>query len=213
VYELGDVKVLRRYRDGGPVKREAEVMAYLTGLGYPVPTVLGVNGPDLVMERVTGPTMAETMASGALTPDAAQRILADLHARLHALRPRVGAEPGDRVLHLDLHPENVLMSPRGPVVIDWANTIEGPAEYDVAVTALIYAEVAVNPEHPYAGLAGSALKSFLGYAGVPSTPMIARALALRSTDPALSVAEKSRLPEAVSQIHATSAIRRRPTSP
>jgi hypothetical protein len=97
------------------------------------------------------------------------------------------------------------MSPRGPVVIDWTNAIEGPAEYDVAVTALIYGEVAVDPSHPLADLAGTALTAFLGYAGVPAAAMIDRALALRAANPTLSAAEKSRLPQAVALIYGAAA--------
>ena len=38
---------------------------------------------------------------------------------------------GDRFLHLDLHPLNVIMSARGPIVIDWANASRGEALTDV----------------------------------------------------------------------------------
>jgi aminoglycoside phosphotransferase (APT) family kinase protein len=41
---------------------------------------------------------------------------------------------GDRLVHLDLHPENVLLSPNGPVVIDWSNAARGDADDDVALT-------------------------------------------------------------------------------
>ena len=40
-------------------------------------------------------------------------------ARAHGLT-------GDRVLHIDLHPENVIISPAGPVVIDWSGASAGP---------------------------------------------------------------------------------------
>jgi Ser/Thr protein kinase RdoA (MazF antagonist) len=47
--------------------------------------------------------------------------------------------PGDRVLHLDLHPGNIMMTSRGPVVIDWSNQAAGPAGADVAIAYLIMA--------------------------------------------------------------------------
>ena len=52
-------------------------------------------------------------------------MLADLHDRLHEIAgpdwlPGM-PDGGDRLLHLDLHPLNVIMSPNGPVVIDWPN--------------------------------------------------------------------------------------------
>jgi len=46
---------------------------------------------------------------------------------------------GDRLLHLDLHPLNVIMSPQGPVVIDWPNARCGDPMADVAVTYALVA--------------------------------------------------------------------------
>lgn len=184
---------MRRLREGWPAERETATMTYVGGLGYPVPHVISATGPDIVMRRIDGPTMVQAFASGALDVDEGQRMLADLHDRLHALP----TPSGQSVLHLDLHPENVILSADGPVVIDWSNAIEGPPGYDIAVTALIYAEVACDPESPYNAFAGSALTSFLRYAGVPEPEMVKRALALRSGNPTLSAVEKSRLPQAV----------------
>jgi aminoglycoside phosphotransferase (APT) family kinase protein len=45
----------------------------------------------------------------------------------------------DAILHLDLHPDNVILSPTGPVVIDWRNTRRGDGAVDVATTWLILA--------------------------------------------------------------------------
>ena len=44
---------------------------------------------------------------------------------------------GDRLVHLDLHPLNVILSSRGPVVIDWANAARGEGLSDVAVTYVL----------------------------------------------------------------------------
>jgi hypothetical protein len=38
------------------------------------------------------------------------RLLADLHDRLHALPALLSRDPDARVLHLDLHPGNVLLA-------------------------------------------------------------------------------------------------------
>ena len=46
---------------------------------------------------------------------------------------------GERLLHLDFHPDNVLLSQRGPVVIDWANARAGDPALDVAMTWVICA--------------------------------------------------------------------------
>lgn len=197
VFDLEDGTVLRRFREGWPAEAEAATMIYVASLGYPVPQVKSVSGADIVMRRVDGPTMAAAFATGALDVVEGQRILAELHGRLHALPPQTGAEP---LLHLDLHPENVLMSADGPVVIDWSNAVPGPAGYDVAVTAIIYAEIAVDAEHAYCDVARIALPAFLRYAGVPGPDMVARAVALRTGNPTLSAAEKSRLADAAALI-------------
>jgi aminoglycoside phosphotransferase (APT) family kinase protein len=70
---------------------------------------------------------------------AAGQLLADLHRRLGAieapewLTAGPGA-PGDRVIHLDLHPLNVMSTAAGPQVIDWANARRGDPATDVANT-------------------------------------------------------------------------------
>ncbi len=67
-------------------------------------------------------------------------MLAALHARLHEIAAPPGLEsvgPGDRLLHLDLHPENVILGPKGPVVVDWTNARRGEPALDVALTWVI----------------------------------------------------------------------------
>ena len=44
---------------------------------------------------------------------------------------------GNAVCHLDFHPDNVIMSSRGPVVIDWANPRRGDRVADVASCSLL----------------------------------------------------------------------------
>jgi tRNA A-37 threonylcarbamoyl transferase component Bud32 len=41
-------------------------MAYIGRFGYPVPEVFAVDGADLVMARVDGPTMSESLVAGKL---------------------------------------------------------------------------------------------------------------------------------------------------
>lgn len=146
VYELGGGRVLRRYRDH---TRSAQLAATATTIaweaGVPTAPVLAVDGPDLVLERVDGPTMLAEMTAGRLSLSHAMELLARLHRRTHevhvkhdehALPRRPG---GDRLLHLDLHPNNVLMAVAGPQLIDWENACWGPPGLDVAVTAVILA--------------------------------------------------------------------------
>jgi len=44
---------------------------------------------------------------------------------------------GDRLCHGDLHPENILMTPRGPIIIDWMTATRGDPIGDVARTVLL----------------------------------------------------------------------------
>jgi len=142
VFAYGDGLVLRRYRDGRSVEAEGALMRELARLGYPVPAVTSANGPDLVMDLVDGPPMAVQLLRGDLDPAEGGALLARLHDDLHRL-PR---PDGQTLLHLDLHPFNVLMSCSGPVVIDWCNARPGPAGLDIAMTALILAQVVSYPE-------------------------------------------------------------------
>lgn len=50
-----------------------------------------------------------------------------------------GTSGPDVLLHLDLHPDNVLLSPHGPVVIDWTNARRGPGAADEALSWVIMA--------------------------------------------------------------------------
>jgi aminoglycoside phosphotransferase (APT) family kinase protein len=169
-------------------------MRYLAEHAYPVPTVHAASGPDLVLQRIHGPTLAQALTSGTLPIEEGARLLADLHRALHALPPRCGARHG--VLHLDLHPENVLLAASGPVVLDWRNAAEGPPELDVAVTALILAEVAADPEGALAEPASALLRAFARLTDQDPASALPDAVALRRRDPALSAAEVARLEDA-----------------
>ncbi|WP_306215191.1 phosphotransferase [Actinoplanes sp. RD1] len=175
VYEYGAGKVLRRYRRDADVTGEADAMRYLAGQGYPVPEVFEAAGADLVLERLTGPTMAQSLIAEELSIAEGAALLADLHRRLHAIEP----EPGVCVIHLDLHPENVLLTGRGPVVIDWCNVRLGDGDFDLALTALILAEVSLW-EHPFAAGAGELLEAFKAVAPGDPRRLLDDAVALRS---------------------------------
>ncbi|MFD0373595.1 phosphotransferase [Streptomyces sp. NPDC059071] len=174
-------RVLRRYRDGGDTEPEARIMRDLARRGYPVPRVARAAGPDLVMERLTGPTLLEAAAAGAVTAETAGTLLADL---LH----RLGTTPW---IHLDLHPGNVVLAPEGPVVIDWRTAREGPPGLDGAMSALLLAEAALSPA-PYAEGARTALTTLLTHLATPVTPYVPEATTLRAADPNLSDEERAR---------------------
>ncbi|MEH0935528.1 phosphotransferase [Micromonospora psammae] len=167
VYAIDADRVLRRYREGGDVRVEAEVMTYLRGQGYPVPEVFRADGPELEMARLSGPTLTAAFVAGLVGLRSVARTLAELHRRLHALPTRHSADPAVGILHLDLHCDNVMLTADGPYVVDWRNTTEGPPELDRTTTALIIAETAVDPDLPLAGPAGQLLGAFLAESGPP----------------------------------------------
>lgn len=186
VFALNDGRVLRRYRDGGSVEAEATTMAYVAGHGYPVPTVFEAAGADLVMERLVGPTLLSATLTGRVDTTSAARTLAELHNRLSGIPTR---EPEHAILHLDLHPDNVILTDGGPVVIDWRNTTEGPPALDAAMTAVILAQAAVGEDPTLAGLAAPLLPEFLAAVATDPLSQLDRALALRGANPNLTPAE------------------------
>jgi hypothetical protein len=142
IYDLGDGRVLRRFKAGGDPEREALAMRHAARHGYPVPRVLEVAADQMVLQRIDGPTLLAAVRRRPWTLRAAVRTLAGLHRRLHEIEapselPGIGA--GDRLLHLDLHPQNVLLGPEEPVVIDWANARRGDPAVDVALARVIMA--------------------------------------------------------------------------
>lgn len=122
---------------------------------------------------------------------------------------RVGARPGDRVLHLDLHPDNVMLTPDGPVVIDWSNTEEGDPGLDLGMSALILAQVALS-DAAEAGAAGAGLALLLreacGRDGLAPRDAgafgawLADARRRRAANPTMSAAELELLDEAVALV-------------
>ncbi|GAA3376070.1 phosphotransferase [Streptomyces sannanensis] len=185
VYAIDGQWVLRRYRDGGDATAEAVVMAYLGDNGYPVPRVRpAASHTDLVLQRLSGPTMLQSLMRGETTPEGAGAMLAELLRRLHAIPARVSTDPAARTLHLDLHPDNVMLTPDGPMVIDWSNTAEGPAGLDWGMSAVILAQAAVDPTIEAAEGARAVLAALLAHAD--GTLALVDARARRAADPNLS---------------------------
>ncbi len=200
VFEYGPGRVLRRYRRGGDTAHEADVMRHVAAHGFPVPTVLAAGGPDLVLERLHGPTALQALLDGLVGPGFVGAQLADLHRRLHAVPARTSPAPGRVVVHLDLHPDNVMLTSRGPVVIDWRNAAEGPADLDVALSAVILAQVAVDEAHPLASPAATLLGAFLDRVGGSPLTALDHAVELRRHDPALDPGERERLDAAAALV-------------
>jgi len=193
VYALGDGRVLRRYRNGHPVRDEAEYMRHVAKHDYPVPAAYDVDGADLVLQRLTGPTLGDAAIAGELGPAELGELHADLHRRLHAIPAPSGAD-GMVVVHGDLHPYNVILTGDGPQVIDWRNAEEGPATFDVAMTAIIFAQVALDPAYAtLSDLLRAALAAYLT-ASIDPGPSLEAALHARGNNVTLTKDELALLP-------------------
>jgi aminoglycoside phosphotransferase (APT) family kinase protein len=175
VFDLENGRVLRRNRvRDKSCELEAQVMRFVHDWSFPVPAVYEVSGPDMVMDRVDGPTMLVDLGKRPWMLWQHARTLAKLHRQLHGIPapdwvPTYASHPAfasddapadrtsdartapavpDALLHLDLHPDNVILSPSGPVVIDWRNTRRGDGDVDVATTWLIMATSQVSDTGP-----------------------------------------------------------------
>lgn len=203
VFALDDGRVLRRYRGGEDTTGEVAVMAHLAEHGFPVPAVWpGTAAGELVMQRLSGTTMVEALVDGTITAERAGGMMAELLRRLHAVPARLSADPAHRVLHLDFHPENVLLTPRGPVVIDWTTAAEGPPGLDTAMAALILAQASLTM--PAVSVAARAvLSSLLRHLDAVEAEHLAEARRRRAANPTLSPDEVASLDEAVVLITGT----------
>ncbi|WP_033281851.1 phosphotransferase [Streptomyces sp. NRRL F-525] len=188
VYEIDEAWVLRRNReDWGDAAAEGAVMEHVRAHGYPVPRVRpGDSRTELVMERLSGPTMVEAIVAGTIDTVEAGTVLASLLRQLHAVP---GRRPGTRVLHLDLHPENVLLTPDGPRVIDWATAEDGDPGLDWGLSAIILAQVAVDDDQPVAGPARALLVSLLADPSGLTGEGLAEARRRRAVNPTMTARE------------------------
>jgi aminoglycoside phosphotransferase (APT) family kinase protein len=212
-YDIGDGRVLRRYRDGRDSQRvagEAQVMAHARACGVPVPEVFDVSGADIVMARAAGPTMLDVLGRRPWTLRAHASELARLHDLVHqvpasglvglALWSPFGDQPGDDhvLLHRDLHPQNVILTGNGPMIIDWEGASFGPAIADVALTWVIvgYSEIPPGPRLQAAVMRAfqtAFTRSFVRAAGPLDQSWRHTAIRLRLGDPNVLPSEAVRL--------------------
>lgn len=82
--------------------------------------------PSLTIPRVHA-VLAHRIAHSAASERARAKALAQLDA----------LPAGDRLCHGDLHPDNMLIAPGGPVAIDWSKAMIGDPAADAARTALL----------------------------------------------------------------------------
>src|SRR5260221_6444518 len=181
VFEYAPGLVLRKTRDGRSIEHEARIMRYAADHGYPVRRIdeVRAGGTEIVMERIDGPIMVDAMARPPWKLGAHLRLLADLHDQLHEIPGPdwLAAMPGDgdRLLHLDLHPLNVIMSASGPVVIDWGNARRGDPMADVALTFALISCGRIPLPRPVASALSAA-----------RAPVLRRTFARRYLGPAFS---------------------------
>jgi aminoglycoside phosphotransferase (APT) family kinase protein len=193
------------------MKQEARIMDYVRLQGFPVPAVdeVSSDGLDMVLERIEGADMVATMEKRPWTIRQMGRTLADLHRDLHALTapdwlPDAPIGRGISLLHLDLHPLNVMIGPRGPVVIDWARACRGDAAVDVALAWILTAAGEVPTSRLMAKIVSHArsalVKSFLGSVQIDAVrPVLRDVVAWKASDPHISAAEQARMWELVEQ--------------
>ncbi|WP_431031872.1 phosphotransferase [Streptomyces sp. P6-2-1] len=191
VYALGEEWVVRRYRSARDTAAEAEVMRRIASYGYPLPALRP--GPfavdEMVVARIAGPTLAQSLAAGDTGTAEGAALLAGLLRRLHRVPAPADAPAGHRLLHLDLHPENVLLSPAGPVVIDWESAAVGPPGLDWASSALILAEAALRLDVP--ALVELFLPEFLALAPPELGTYLTAARERREAIPGLTAGERA----------------------
>lgn len=205
IFEYAPGLVLRRSREGRSMAREAKIMEYVRSQGYPVPAVEEVSedGLAMVIERIDGADMVAVMSRRPWTIPRQGAVLADLHQRLHALSAPDWLDDapvgrGDRLLHLDLHPLNVIVGPKGPVVIDWTGACRGDPTVDVALAWVLMAAGEVPTGRLIGAVLGRArtalVSSYLRSFDLdPVRQSLREVVAWKVSDPHMAPAEQARM--------------------
>jgi Ser/Thr protein kinase RdoA (MazF antagonist) len=157
----------------------------------------------MTMERVEGVDLLACLSKRPWRARSVGVMLAGLHRQLAAVPIdesglRAGGHPQESFVHGDLHPGNVLLTPSGPVVIDWEGAGVGPRDADVATTWLLL-ETA-DPDdvprlvRPLVGLIRRAvLRAFLSGVELPRPETVAAVCAVRLGDKNMKPRELERI--------------------
>jgi len=174
-----DDLLLRLFRHGAEasVRREALAMRAAHAHGVPVPEVrtsgLLDDRPVLLTTWCAGGTAFEAITASPSEARSIGMLLGETLGRLHgvpapdglarakawiarggpALAPLrtllEGVPHADRLVHLDYHPRNVMMTPGGiEGVIDWENALAGPPHMDLARSRAIVRAIVVGGALP-----------------------------------------------------------------
>jgi tRNA A-37 threonylcarbamoyl transferase component Bud32 len=172
---------------------EVAIMRYARDRGYPVPEIHDASGSDLVLERVDGEEMARDILGRPWRLRRHARTLAELHRRLHAIAPPLWLRgDGNELAHCDLHPRNVLLGSRGPMVIDWANARRADGAFDVALSAIVTGGASLSA--PLSLVRDLFVREFLRHFPRPEWEAAwDRAIAFRRADANVGDAERARL--------------------
>jgi len=147
VYEIDDNKILKLYRENFPkraVQSEYDISKYIQDHLSIVPRVFeliehqGKNG--IIFEKIEGITLLEYLISKPSRIFKVAKQIAKLHAEIHNLefKKMLDKLPADNKLcHRDFHPDNVMRSEKGLIVIDWMTATSGSPAGDVARTYYI----------------------------------------------------------------------------
>lgn len=193
---------------------EARTMAFMREQGYPVPAVeeLSDDGFDMVMERIEGVTMVEAIGKAPWTVRRQAATLADLHHRLHEIEAPDFLSPapvgtGTKVIHMDLHPLNVMIGPKGTFVIDWPNARRGDPDVDVGLAWVLMAAGQIPGGGPKARLMGLGrsllVNGFISYFDRHSVvPLLRSIVEMKTQDPHMSETEVANMWNVVRQAEA-----------
>ncbi len=135
----------------------------------------------IVYERIEGKTFLQHILAGTMEVKEAAIISAELHSQIHtcvsdelpsqrelfaaniresildeaskdqALTLLNNLEDSDHVCHGDFHPDNIVLSLNGPVILDWANARRGNPIADMVLSSLILKIAALPDFIEYAG--------------------------------------------------------------
>ena len=210
VHDIGGGRVLRRYRTPLDMTHEAETMRWVRAHGVPVPEVFDVDGADIVMERIVGRALLDGLEARPHRWRAAGRVLADLHRSLDGVPvpdwmvrryQSDAASEGpvaEGVIHGDLHPDNVMLTADGPMLIDWTGACAGDRGADLAQTWIIVEHLGLPAATVMATLEGVArrvvLRGFLaGIDRARAEAWLERIATARLDDPNMTESERERL--------------------